>query len=44
MKINTTSEEKMCKSRMRATEKEHEPHVSYDADANKERKQMNEDK
>ena len=29
---------------MRATAKEHEPHVSHDANANKERKEMNEDK
>ena len=44
MKINTMSEEKMCKSRMRATAKEHEPEVSYDANANKERTEMNEAK
>ena len=44
VKINTTSEEKTCKSTMRATAKEHEPHVSHDANANKERKEMNEDK
>ena len=44
MKINTMREEKMCRSRMRATTKDHEPHVSYDSNANKERKEMNEDR
>ena len=44
MKIIALSEGKMCKSRMRARAKQHEPCVSYDANANKERKEMNEDK
>ena len=38
------SEEKMCKSRMRETSKECKPDVSCDANENKERKEINEDK
>ena len=42
-KVNTMSEENVCKSRTMATAKEHEPDVSCDSNVNKERKETNED-